>query len=582
MGVVTAAVVAAGVTAYAANKSANATNNAAKAASGPSSQTTHNTSTTTSGSAGVQDALNQALQGANQLYQQGPILRKGGSNSGVDAQTRNIGQQIINMGQQANPTLGSANEYLNRVISQDPTASQAAAAYHAPTASDLPPNLQAQVASGKLSLSDAVNRAMTTRPDFAAKFTPPPPSAAGGAGGGSNAGSQALDYNPVLQDLYGRLGGASLDQSSDLLSQFYQQGGGGTGETAAPAQAPMGSTYAAGYINSSGQIVRPSSAGGAAGVIGDSTAGPGLFNQYAQDELSGKYLDPNNPQLQAYLDVINRRGQQALQQQLDTVGDQADAVGMYGSSGQALQSSRTQAAGLQNIDDSLATATYQAYGDERNRMQDTAGLVNTRDVDAAQIQAQAAEGAANRGASSSEAAADRALDLQLQTRGQNLSALQSLQQNNQFGLGLLGNLGTQLSSDRTSAIGQAPGIDDAQYGGLQKALGVSQAFGQADAQAKARNAAIQWQNQNAQGVNLDSYMRRLGALGSTVQTTTNDGQLDSSGHPVGNVVDPTGASIAGGLGAGLSAWALLSQNNGGQSAPPAGTVYDPTGVWGAH
>jgi hypothetical protein len=599
MGWIAAGMIAsAAVGAYSSNKQAQAQKDAAKkaaqAASSPTSQDSTATSTTVHGQPELQGAVRDTLGAAQDLYQQGkasPVQRRSVA-SGATPQVTDLANRIT--AQATNPAsnggVNAANAYIQNVLAPPRSTGTPAA-----TVNDLPPNLQPLVKSGQLSLSQAAARAAQNRPDFAAKF------GANGLGTAAPSAqdreSAALGANPVAQDLLQRLRGSNLDSGNEALQRFIAAGGGGTGMTGGPGANLFGepSGGVAGGASSGGPADGPplpygyntsAPAGSALGYSGGAsegyTAGPqirdnssdnSLFSTNAKAILGGKYMDPNDPVLKGYIDALNRQANEQLQQQLSQAAGKADAVGMYGGSGANLQAAFTRAQGLQGINDADAKALFTARQQGMDQIGQTLGLVNNRDIagsaDATQLSIAAqnrAAAAAASGASLQNAAADRALQLQLTTRGQNLTALGDYIQNNQFGINQLGGLASGLNSTQLAAAGLAPGLNAAQYTGLQDAFGAQAQVGQMRSAASAQNSAINFQNANAQQTNLDHYLAELGVIGNmegTTTTNTSHGLAQGPQYSGGAGIDPTAAAIAGGLGAGLGAWGALSNTTGG-------------------
>lgn len=619
----------AAVGAYSANKSASAQRDAAKAQANAASQPTNtdqsNQSTSTTsvsrGNPEVQQAVQDTLGAAQGLYQQNkanPILRRGVAGaSGQMTQESNALQQLAE-NPNSNADINAASSYLQRTLAPQQTTGGAA-----PTLADLPPALQAAVNSHQMSLSQAAANAAANRPAFAAKF--------GATGQGTPAPTQqsnensALGNNPVAQDLLGRLQNSSLDANSNALQNFINAGGGGTGITAGGGGANIfgapnanGVTYsgagatggpdgppvpAASYYTSSGGG-GIGSAGGASGnyqagpQIQDNSSNNSLFSQNAKAILAGKYLDPNDPTTQNYIKALNNEANTQLQQQLSQIAGKADAVGMYGGSGANLQQAYTRTQGLQGMDNADATALMTARGQGLDQITSTLGDVNTRDIagsaDATQLSV-AAQNAAASGASSAaalqSAAADRAQQLQLTTRAQNLTALGDYVQNNQFGISQLGGLASGVDAQQNAAAGLAAGLNSAQYTGLGDAFNAASAVGSLNHAASSANSGIAFQNANAQETNLNNYLAQLGVIGGMEgSTSTNNASSNSQGTSQGPqyapayTTDPTGAAISGALGGGLAAWGALGGNsaaanyNANNYAPAGGVLAGNNGA----
>lgn len=610
----------AAVGAYSANKTAQGQRDAAKAqaaaASSPTSQDTGSTSTTTvdRGYPEYQNAVRDTLGAAQGEYQQNsnnPILRRGVA-SGATPQVTDLANRLTSQAEDpaSNGGVNAANSYIQNVLSP-----RTAGGSGPPKLSDLPPNLQAQVNSGAMSVTQAAARAAQNRPDFAAKWgatgqgTPPATA--------QDRESAALGSNPVAQDLLGRLRSSNLDSGSDALQRFIAAGGGGTGITsgidlfghttasADPSQAAPtgGPPLPPGWSTA---VASGSPLGFSGGASAGYTAGPqiqdnssdnSLFSQNAKAILGGKYMDPNDPALKGYIDALNHQANLQLEQQLSQVQGSADRVGMFGGSGAALESARTRALGLQGINDADAKALFGARQQGLDQITSTLGLVNNRDVAGSGYANQLAleaqrSAAANASAGASyqtaannlqfqreNAAADRALQLQLTSRGQNLSALGNFVQNNQFGIGQLAGLSSGLDSKQQGAAGLAPALNAAQYTGLQDAFGAQTQVGQLKSQASAQNSAINFQNANAQGAALDQYLARLGVIGSmepgsSTNTSSSHSSAQGPQYAPGATPDPTGAALTGALGGGLAAWGALGNYSGGGGG---GGGYSPQG-----
>lgn len=603
-----AAVVGVVGSAYSANKNAQTQRDAAKAQANAASQPTGSDSTSTTtvqhGNPEVQTAVGNTLGAAQDLYQQGkfnPVMRRGVA-SGATPQVTDLANRLTTQAENpaSNGAVNAGNAYIQNVLAPRGAGTPPA------TLADLPPNLQAQVKAGTLSVSQAAANAAANRPAFAARFGAngqgtPAPSA-------QEAERAALGTNPVAQDLLGRLQGSNLDSGSQALQRFIAAGGGGTGMTggagadlfgdgssggAGGVQAsPGGPPLPYGYSASAGSVLGSSggaSAGYTAGPqITDNSSDNSLFSTNAKQILGGKYMDPNDPVLKGYIDALNSQANTQLQQQLSQAAGKADAVGMYGGSGANLQAAFTRAQGLQGINDVDAKALFTARQQGMDQINNTMGLVNQRDIagsgDATQLSIAAQNRAAAGGATAASlqnAAADRALQLQLTTRGQNLSALGDYIQNNQFGISQLGGLSSGLDAKQQGAAGLAPALNAAQYTGLQDAFGAQTQVGQMRSAASAQNSAINYQNANAQETNLNQYLAQLGVIGNMEGSTSiNTAHSTAQGpqYAAGGGVDPTSAAITAGIGTGLGAWGALGGRTGaGSSASTTNNYYSSDG-----
>ncbi|HKV10717.1 MAG TPA: hypothetical protein VJ725_21430, partial [Thermoanaerobaculia bacterium] len=384
-----------------------------------------------------------------------------------------------------------------------------------------------------------------------------------------------LGGNEVYQDLYGRLGNASLDDSTDWLEQFLT-GEGGMGGGGEPVNRKASARY--------GSLAPGMSGGGAAfgGTgIGDSTRGGGLFNDWAKDVLGGKFIDPNDPVLKDYLDVIQRQGQEDLDAQLQDVADEFEGVGMYGGSGLALERALARSKGNQGISDARSKALYDFRGQGMDLMGLVGGQVNQRDISAADIAAQERSSANASAASAAASEAANRTQLQIANRGMNLDAIGMLMNNNQFGLEQLAGLGNSIARDRFGAVGAMADTDAARYGGLDRAYGVSRDMAQQDAADRRRAEERRYQNATAGSRHLDEYLNRLGFFNNAGGTTTsrtvgeNVVPMTSYGGP-----DPVSAGLAAGLGTFFTGYGAYG---GGQQQAPRGSrppVNDGQGAYG--
>lgn len=520
---IAAAAIVAGGTAYAANQQKKAAAKAAKAASQPSTQTVDQTTTQT-GWGNVQGDLDFAREEARRLYDQGPVLRGGGGKGGgaknqgavitqngvqgvmskngkfqplgaaataknaggkggpskpsMDAQNRQIAQQIIDTGKAGNPNLGAADDYLGSVYEK------------------------------------------------------------GGLAG-----------NEVYQDLNNRYANASLDDGNELLRNWLA-GGSGSGSGAGGGGKSGGGNVRYGYAKNSSGGMDP--APGQSGIT-DQTKGPGLFNDWAKKALDGSIIDPNDPNLAAYLEMIQRKGQEDLDAQLQDVGDEFEAGGMYGGSGLALERALARSRGNEGISDARTKAMMDFRGQGLDYMGNAAGLVNNRDIAGSQLQSEERMNRENARASASAAGAAADAQLQIANRSLDLEGIQAFLQNNQFGLHELGGIGNAVSADRMAGIDAMKGLDDIRYGGLDKAYGVSKDVAARDAAQRARAEQRRYENATAPSRHLDEYLNRLGFFNnvggttSTKGTTTGVNPGAAAAYQYGGP-DPWAAGLAAGAG----------------------------------
>lgn len=532
MAVLGAAAIAAAGSAYAANRQRSAARDAARAASQPSLQTVDQTTTQT-GWDPAQEYLRQALAATADQYNQGPILR--------DPRT---GMPIVPGAGGGKPRGGGGNK-----------PGRGAGGAGGPS-----PGSQSRGLA-----NDLINLGRTGNPNVAAADAFAGRSLEEGSYGG----------NEVYKDLAGRLANADLDSGSNMLERFIQGGGAAPRPANDPNDpyAPRGGAYS---VMSSGGLGGAQGAGGPAQtgpMITDQTRGGGLFNDWARGALSGNVLDPNDPVLKDYLDIIQREGQEEADAQLQDLADEYEGIGMYGGSGLALERGAARGRLTQGIADARTKALTGFRGQGLDYMGNAAGLVNQRDIAGSSLASSEREGAANRSAAGADAAAGRDAQLQIANRGLDLEAIQSYLQNNQFGLGTLADVGRGVSADRFGAIDSLGAIDDSRYRGLETAYGVSREQAQADAARQRRRAEIAFANAQAPGQHLDEYLDRLGFFNNAGGTTRTTGTT--------NTTNPAAAApyIAargpGALEAGLTAGAGVyfqgrAARQGAATAPPAG------------
>lgn len=552
-GLVAAAAISAASSAYAANQQKKAASNAAKQAGKPSAV---DQTTTQTGWGPAQDQLQYALEQTRQLYDAGPALYGAGAGGGkVQYETRPDGR-VVPVGGKPGKGGGGGKKKGGA------------------GGGKLTPKQQQQAIAGKIT-----ETAMAGSPNQKA--------ADDYVGRVLQEGS--IGGNEVNQDLYRRLAGSDLGKGENLLEGFlggrYSGGGQGQGGSA-PGVAQRPYSGGSGYTRDSNGVLQGGPAT-AEGMIPDSTTSPGLFNDWAKEVLGGKYIDPNDPAMKDYLDMQQRRGQEALDAQLQDVGDEFEGVGMYGGSGLALERSLARSRGLQGIADER-TAALMGYREQGlNLMGQTAGDVNQRDISAGQIASSEREGAANRFASARAGQAGLDAQLQIANRGMDLEAIQSYLQNNQFGIGQLAGLGNSVSADRMGALGAMKGLEDVRYGGLNNAFGVQGDLRKADAsdaaaaaQARARQDQINFQNANAPSRHLDEYLNRLGFFNSAGGTT----------HTIGTNTNPAAAApylanqgpspVAAGLAAGAGTYFQgLAYQQPRQQPPPQSNYIDPSQPW---
>lgn len=269
--------------------------------------------------------------------------------------------------------------------------------------------------------------------------------------------------NPYLQGTYA----AAQNFSNPYLDQFIGS---------------MGGAYLPGG-NSRGKGATGSGAGhGWQSGGGNQKYKP---NKYLQQSLEGKWLN-SNPYLEEMISNASRElGQEYNNQLAPAVDSEYQRAGRYGSG--AYQMAQQGAA--EQFGESLAGMISGlrggSYENERNLMQDSLGLLTSSEN--ATIGANAQRGAAASAASAQRYAAD--LQNQLGNRGLLLDAISGVSNNNQFGLGMMGDMASLFTNERLGAMGAIPGLEQAGWMGATNAWGANMDAAQMRAEAQARNAA---------------------------------------------------------------------------------------------
>lgn len=374
---------------------------------------------------------------------------------------------------------------------------------------------------------------------------------AGQGGAGSGTGYQ--NYNPINDALAQELSRSPYD-SEALLREFIGN--------APPWQSPSsvrgggGGGYAGTNYAAYGPGGQP--AGGGTAFVPDTVGGS---NSYFATELR-KLMDSraNDADLQAVIDSANAdvlRNQQSALWDLDAA---AQGTGRLGGDTWSALGSQARSDAARQMASNASGVRLSELENRRALLQNLLGQVNTRDLAAMQDTTQRANAAlANSSAHAGAGAADAAT-----MRAQNLQALLAIQQGQQFNRGQLAGLGGQLSSDQINAIQMAPGLAGINLSGLGQAnnaagtmVGLRSAQIQGGAARAATNATIRGQdlqasifNAQQQQEQVNNYLRTVLGIGGL------GGQSTTQGTNVipGLGVNPTGAAIQGGLGAGLAAY----------------------------
>ena len=385
------------------------------------------------------------------------------------------------------------------------------------------------------------------------------------AAGAKNGGTGFAGYNPIDDTLTKQLQGqVSSSQASNLLNQFLASsgydttgtgGGGGSAGGLTPGQI---AAEARGYTYSSGGGA--SSPVGMGGVVPDAT-GDGVFGSNIKALLSGQ---TDQADLQALLDKSNKDAMQQYWQMAAQQDAAAQGGGRYGGSQAEYDKTLGEKTAMAEIAGKESATRYQDYNDQRAAALQALGLVNTRDLGAMSDATNRAQIAAQLAASSGSAASAAATA----RRGQDLNAIQSILQNQQFGENQLAGLGGQLSGDESAAIGHAPGLASVAAQGLSEAnTAGSGMIAQENAGTAARSVNQQGALARA-GMNLNlaeynagspqssvnNYLATILRIGGMGGTSTVQGQNVVAGAGI----SPTGAALTGALGGAAQGYGLYN------------------------
>lgn len=390
--------------------------------------------------------------------------------------------------------------------------------------------------------------------------------------------------NSILNDLNSRLGGADFGRSQDLLAQFISGGGGAgftpSGGTAARQVGASSTPAAAEAAAARGEAMTPSSAalavrsGAPGGVrapaagIPDTMARGGFFADETRKFFDPSRLDPaNDPTLAPYVDALEADLAEAFGERADLIGDRFSAANTFNSSARGL--ALGEASG--EMDRALASELARVYMGSRQEalaaQERLLGQVSNRDV-AAMADATNRYGisSAAGSAAAGNAAAQERLEAQLAferealgantdltTRAQNLQAILGLGEMDRFGLGMLGDLGGQLSGEQANALGAIPGLEGVEQDWYGQALA-----GQGGVDAANRAAASSRNNAAAQralapGADLDDYLRRIMGPAAAFSTTQGPAAY-APGYSGPSSAEAVAAGLLGGAASGLGTY----------------------------
>lgn len=398
------------------------------------------------------------------------------------------------------------------------------------------------------------------------------------AGSGSANGSEYTGfegYNPILDrltynlenDVNGRVG-------NDLLLSFLNENGRGGGASPSSVQQPTQYTSDGRPVASGGYFGSSYASAGPGGVqaspaqtgVPDTVGGNNSF--FAQQVQQMFNEGANNTELQAVIDAMNADTERGMYRDLAQLDSASQGTGRFGGGmwkGLSNDARRTAA------EEMTQGAAQVRVGDREARRQallNALGQVNQRDLGLLGANVQREGIAASERASgnaSAAASAGQADQLALARRGQDLSAIGALMDNERYSLGQLGSIGGQLSGDRLGSLGMVPGLEGIGLQGLQTALGAGGGMVDLRGQDIQRQIAGQQAGIARQGLNLqrqgmaqslgqfnamqqqgsvNNYMDILRAIGGMGGTSTTQGTNVQPGLGV----SPSGAALQGALG----------------------------------
>ena len=384
-------------------------------------------------------------------------------------------------------------------------------------------------------------------------------------------GSPSGGTNPVLDDLYRRLGGVSFDQPIDLLTQFlgvdssgrYNGGRGG---------ADVGGNWGgSGALGSSyGASGDPATMGGVPDTVGGQNS---YFAEQVRKFFDPTRLDPaNDPTMQPYLDALS---QQVLETNRDLMGKmsaRAEGSGRYGGSlyGKWVRDAADAAA------TDVANASSQAlFGSRQNALaqqMEALGLINNRDLAAMQD-------ATNRfgiTSSANSSGAASAAQAELARRGQDLDAITALMGYQQGGLGSLQRLGEfngNMQGNASNALGSLLGLEQAGWGQAANAAnwmgqnywtGQEFDFNRQQAEAEARRQAAAdafsreqwdwqrgWQDMFNEDQLMQNWLNGIATIGGMGGTGSGSTTTPGAG------INPNAAFATGAIGGGMAGWGAM-------------------------
>lgn len=391
-------------------------------------------------------------------------------------------------------------------------------------------------------------------------------------------------YNPVLNRLTGTLEGDVNDRAGrDLLLGFLGEtgrggaanstgGGGGASPpqyTADGTRVASGGYHGAGYTTAGpgGVQAAPTYSG-----VPDTMATPSYFGDQTRRIMDEQ---ANEQELQTLIDAMNSDVERGMFRDLAQLDAAASGAGRFGGSTWSALNRDAREEALQEM---LKTGSQVRVGDRESRRQARLAAlagVNQRDLGllGANVQREGiAAGERASSAASGAGAAAAADQIALAKRGQDLSAIGALLENERFSLGQLGDVGGQLSSDRLGSLGMVPGLEGIGMQGLNTALGAGggltdlrgqdiglrQAQIAAGLQRQGLNQQLGMYNASQQQGMVNDYLNTLRGIGGMGGTSITKGVNVQPGAGV----SPTGAAVQGAVGGALAGWGAYNQYRG--------------------
>lgn len=350
--------------------------------------------------------------------------------------------------------------------------------------------------------------------------------------------------NPLLGDLYERLG----NFSDPYVDAFLQQLMGGSGLGAGPG----GGGGGGGFISAGGGGGMPSSAGTPLGIA-----------DYIRPILEGQYLGEENPYLADVISAAQERTRQAyMETELPEINAMYEGASRYGGSefgiARALGADRL----AQSLGEIASTLGFQGYESERDRMQDALGIGTQWDMHLGNLGAEYARiGAQNAatGAGAASAAADRALREWEARLGATADVLGLRTGLDTFGAGGQLSLAQLLSADQGLALSMVPDLSGLDIRDWSSVLGPSLSLDQLRLQRRGQDRAAGQAAARRPWENLLNYTDIVRGLTGGYGTTTEQGfdTRNTSGGGGGQGQALTQAALAA-----LAGWNLFGRGGG--------------------